>query len=122
MIVAAVGMADMITFVIVGAILVALAVVGLVYFNRRSMFKVQQVIADEVKGYLGVILEDHRDRAAEIVTQGVQVQLDQVKDELRLALAEVVRAEAAQLVAEDAQDVAEDATQAQNRLSIPHEP
>ena len=87
-------------------------VIGLVYFNRRSMISVQRLIANEVKGYLEVTLESHRNKATRMVEQGVSGQLDRVTEELRVALAEVVRAEATQLVAKDAQDVAEVATQA----------
>jgi len=93
-------------------VLVAVLIGGISYFYRRSIFDVQRLIADAVKEYLSTTLEDHRDKAAELVSQGVQAQLDQVKDERKNALADVVRAEAAQLVAEDAQDVAEVATQA----------
>ena len=90
----------------------AVLLIVFIFLNRRSMFKVQRVIADEVKGYLEVTLESHRNKATRMVEQGVSGQLDRVTEELRVALAEVVRAEAAQLVAEDAQDVAEVATQA----------
>ena len=90
----------------------AVLLIVFIFLNRRSMLKGQRLMVDEVKEYLSVTLEDHRNKAAEIVTQGVQQQLDGVTEELRVALAEVVRAEAAQLVAEDAQDVAEVATQA----------
>ena len=65
-----------------------------------------------IRRYLEITLEQHRNKAAEIVGQGVQQQLVTVKEELSTALADVVRAEAAQSVAEDAQDVAEVATQA----------
>ena len=65
-----------------------------------------------IRRYLEITLEQHRNKAAEVVGQGVQQQLVTVKEELSTALADVVRAEAAQLVAEDAQDVAEVATQA----------
>ena len=114
-IVETVGMAKMITWwqlILDEIVLVVVLIAGIGFFNRRSMIDVQRLIAAEVKEYLGVTLEDHRNKAAEIVAQGVQVQLDRVTEELRIALAEVVRAEAAQLVAEDAQDVAEVATQA----------
>ena len=86
-------------------VLVAVLIGGISYFNRRSIVDVQRLIADEVKGYLSTTLEDHRNKSAELVGQGVQQQLAEVTEELRVALADVVRAEAAQ-------DVAEVATQA----------
>jgi len=86
--------------------------VGTAFLVSRALLRVQRVISKEVKSYLGLTLEDHRNKAAEIVGQGVQQQLVTVKEELSTALADVVRAEAAQSVAEDAQDVAEVATQA----------
>ena len=80
----------------------------IVFYKRWSV----RTIIREVKGYLAVTLAEHRQKAAQMVSQGVQGQLETVKEELRVALADVVRAEAAQLVAEDAQDEAEVATQA----------
>jgi signal transduction histidine kinase len=93
-------------------VLVVVLIAGIGIFNRRSLLAVQRLIAEEVKTYLGVILEDHRNESGQLVSQGVQGQLEIVKEELSTALADVVRAEAAQLVAEDAQDMAEVATRA----------
>jgi len=86
--------------------------VGTAFLVSRALLRVQRVISKEIKSYLGLTLEDHRNKAAEIVGQGVQQQLVTVKEELSTALSNVVRAEAAQSVAEDAQSVAEVATQA----------
>ena len=69
---------------------------GLVFFNRRSMISVQRLLVDEMKDYLTATLEDHRNQSAEMVGQDMSVQLATVKEELRVALADVVRAEAAQ--------------------------
>jgi len=97
-------LADMMVYIMDGAILL-LVLIGLAWIRR----------------YLEITLEQHRNKAAEIVGQGVQQQLVTVKEELSTALSNVVRAEAAQSVAEDAQDVAEVATQAktdfQSRMS-----
>ena len=83
-------------------VLVTVLIVGIGAFNRRSLVALQRLIAEEVKAYLTVILEEHRDKAAEIVGQGVEARLMVVKEELRVALADVVQAEAAQDVAETA--------------------
>ena len=83
----------MITFVVVGPILVLVLV--LVFFNRRSMISVQRLLVDEMKDYLTATLVDHRNQSAEMVGQDMSVQLATVKEELRVSLADVVRAEAA---------------------------
>ena len=86
--------------------------VGMIYLLSRCVFRVESVLVDvvgkasiEAKDYLAVVLEQHRNQAAQLVGQGVQQQLVTAKEELRVALADVVRAEAAQ-------DLAEVATQA----------
>ncbi|SVD94093.1 uncharacterized protein METZ01_LOCUS446947, partial [marine metagenome] len=55
-----------------------------------------------LKVYLDITLEEHRNKAAEIVGQGGEARLMVDKEELRVALADVVQAEAAQDVAETA--------------------
>ena len=90
----------------------ALWAVGTAYLVADKLLAVQRLIAAEVKQYLAQAFEDHQKKSAEMVVQDVESQLTGVKEELRLALADVVRAEAAQLVAETAQGVAEGATQA----------
>ena len=97
-------------------VLVVVLIAGVGFFNRRSLIALQRLIAEEVKEYLTVILEDHRNKAAEMVGQGVQGQLAQVSEELREALADVVRAEDATGMAEDAQGVAEEANLAKTEF------
>ena len=48
-------------------VLVAVLIVGIGFFNRRSLIALQRLIAEEVKEYLTIILEDHRNKAAEMV-------------------------------------------------------
>lgn len=83
----------------------ALWAVGTAYLVADKLLAVQRLIAAEVKQYLAQALEGHHKKAAETVVQDVESQLTGVKEELRLALAEVVQAR-------DAQDAAESATQA----------
>ena len=82
---------------------------GTAFLVTRALLRAQKVISQQMQDYLQVTLEQHRDKAAQIVGRGVSGQLAQVSEELRLALADVVRAEAAQLLAEDATGKAEDA-------------
>ena len=71
---------------------------SLIFYKRWSV----RSITRQVKGYLSVTLAEHRNKAAELVGQGVEERLTGVKEELRIALADVVRAEAAQDIAETA--------------------
>ena len=91
---------------------------GTAFLVSRALLRAQRLVADEVKDYLSTTLEQHRNKAAQIVGQGVQGQLTQVSEELRLALADVVRAEAAQLLAEDATGKAEDAQEAAEEANL----
>jgi len=91
---------------------------GTAFLVSRALLRVQRLIAKEVKGYLKVTLEDHRNKATRIVGQGVSGQLTRVSEELRVALADVVRAEAAQLLAEDATGKAEEAQGAAEQANL----
>lgn len=81
--------------------------IGTAFLVSRALLKVQRIIAQEVKGYLSLTLEDHRHKATEQMGQDVQGQLISVQEELSTALANLVKAE-------DAQDIAETATQAKS--------
>ena len=49
----------------------------IVFYKRWSV----RTIIREVKGYLAVTLSEHRQKAAQMVSQGVQGQLEVVKEE-----------------------------------------
>ena len=91
---------------------------GTAFLVTRALLRGQKVISQQMRDYLQVTLEQHRNKAAQIVGQGVQGQLEEVKEELREALADVVRAEAAQLLAEDATGKAEDAQEAAEEANL----
>jgi signal transduction histidine kinase/ActR/RegA family two-component response regulator len=118
-------------------VLVGLLITGVAYFTSKSLLKIQRAIASEIKVYLEQTLhkqmekiEQGRQKDVETVgnevVQTVGQRLEQVKEELKQALADKViaqdaqviaqyaqvEAEDAQGVAEDAQGVAEDANQA----------
>ena len=74
---------------------------GTAFLVSRALLHVQRGISLEVKSYLGKTLLEHRNEATRIVGGAVSQQLTATKEDLRVALADVVKAEAAQLVAED---------------------
>ena len=90
--------------------------VGTAYLVSRALLHIQHKISVEVKDYLGKTLSEHRDEAAKIVGGTVAEQLTVVKEELRVALLDVLRAEKAQVVAEDAQVIAEKSNQAKTEF------
>ena len=110
-------------FLLDGIALITLFILAVAYLIPKSLSKIQRVIASEIKVYLEQTLLKHRQAAAEIVGNEVEhnigQRLEQVKEELKQALADKVIAQDAQVTAqyaqveaEDAQVVAEDANQA----------
>ena len=91
---------------------------GTAFLVSRALLRVQRLIAKEVKGYLKVTLEDHRNKAARQIEHGLGTRLGQVSEELTAALADVVRAEAAQLLAEDATGLAEKAQEVAEQANL----
>ena len=90
--------------------------VGTAYLVSRALLHVQRQIALEVKGYLGQVLLKHRDESTKMVTGNVSEQLSLTKEELRVALADVIAAEKAQVLAEDAKGIAEKSNQAKTEF------
>ena len=76
--------------------------IGTSVLVSRTLFRVQRKISVEDKDYLREALLEHRNKAAEMVGGTVSGQLDLVKEDLRVALEDVITAEKAQVVAEDA--------------------
>ena len=74
---------------------------GTAFLVLRALDFAQKKIAVDMKSYLDVTLENHRDKATEKLGQDLSGQLVEVKKELRVALADVIKAESAQLAAED---------------------
>lgn len=81
-------------------VLLILIFVGIHLILRQSSI--------HIKEFLRVTLLDHRNEAAKIVGGTVVDQLEAVKEELKQALSDVVKAEAAQVVAEDANQAKSD--------------
>ena len=111
-------------------VLVGIFIVAVSFLIPKSLIRVQKNISSEVKVYLEQTLNKHREKATDMVEEkvglNIGLQLNEVKEELKQALADKViaqdaqvtaqyaqvEAEDAQVVAEDAQGVAEDANQA----------
>jgi len=81
--------------------------IGVIFLVDRSLAKAQRLITNQVdkaridvRDYLSITLKEHRNKAAEIVAQGLDQKLFLVQDQLQLALEDVVRAKEAQDVAE----------------------
>ena len=75
---------------------------GTAFLVSKSLLIVQRKISDDVKKYLEQTLLEHRRISAELVTENVTGQLNLTKEELRVALEDVIIAEKAQLIAEEA--------------------
>ena len=89
---------------------------GTAYLVSRALLHVQRQIALEVKDYLGQVLLEHRDESTKMVTGNVSEQLSLTKEELRVALSDVIAAEKAQVLAEDAKGIAEKSNQAKTEF------
>ena len=80
---------------------------GTSFLVTKSLVKVQQLISDEVKGYLTKTLTNHKEETTEQIKNEVGLQIDnqtsevleEVREELQQALKDKTIAEDAQVIA-----------------------
>ena len=90
-------------------VMLAILTAGVTFFVSKSLVKVKKLVTGEVKEYLQVVLEEHKEDSVERVSHHVENQLEGLKVELKSALADKIVAQKATIVAEEATVVAEKA-------------
>ena len=81
---------------------------GLIFIMQKILGYIHKSVGFETREYLEKVLHQHRETAVEKVGNHVEDQLDELRGELKDALADKIVAEKATIVAEKAQVIAEE--------------